>query len=182
VNVKGSAFRARVQYVDQRGADARARLMRELDPVTRSFVDGGFLVNGWYPFAAFVDLNRAIDKLFGAGDYALCRELGRYGCDVNLPTLYRVFFRIGSVPFIIRRAAAAWRVNYDEGMMNVVEQTDGYVLLRISGVPQPHRTHCLSVIGWITRACEISGGKVYDQKERCKLLGDRECEFEFRYR
>ncbi|HZS36786.1 MAG TPA: hypothetical protein VFF06_08170, partial [Polyangia bacterium] len=116
------------------------------------------------------------------GDLALCYEIGRYACDVNLTTLYRIFFRIGSVPFIIRRAAAAWRVNYDRGEMQVVAQSDDGVHLRVAGVPAPHRAHCLSVKGWIVRAAEISGGDVFQIVERCKLLGDAECELELRWR
>src|SRR5579871_4418532 len=116
-------MRARLRYVQERGEDAVPRLLARMSPELRALCDAGFLVNGWYPFAAFVELTTLIDRLFGKGDLALCYEVGRYACDVNLPTLYRIFFRLGSVPFIIRRAAAAWRVNYDEGEMVVVEQT-----------------------------------------------------------
>ncbi len=101
---------------------------------------------------------------------------------MNLTTLYRIFFRFGSVAFIIRRAAAAWRVNYDEGAMDVVEQTSGAVRLRVSGVAAPHRAHCLSVRGWIVRAAELSGGDVYEHTERCRALGDGECEFALKWR
>jgi hypothetical protein len=182
VNVKGSAFRARMQYVEERGAEAAARLLAELDDETRPLARAGFLVNGWYPYAAFIEINRAIDKLFGKGDFALCRELGRYGCDVNLTTLYRVFFRLGSVAFILRRAAAAWRVNYDDGHLNVIEQGEGFVRFRLVGVPEPHRAHCLSVLGWITRAVELSGGKVQDVQETCRASGQPECEMAIRWK
>src|SRR5262249_20378403 len=123
-----------------------------------------------------------IDRQHGQGDLSLCYEIGRYACDVNLTTLYRIFFRIGSVPFIIRRAAAAWRVNYDQGELAVVSETDEAVCLGMAGGPAPHRAHCLSVKGWIVRATEISGGDVVEQEERCRLLGDPECEFQFRWR
>jgi hypothetical protein len=183
VNVKGSALRARLRYVAERGgSDGEARLKERLSPALRELCARGILANGWYPFAAFVELNSAIDAQLGRGDLALCYELGRYACDVNLTTLYRIFFRVGSVPFIIRRAAAAWRVNYDEGAMSVVEQSAGGAILRVSGVAQPHRAHCLSVRGWIVRAAEISGGDVYEQVERCRLLGDPECEYGLKWR
>jgi hypothetical protein len=175
-------MRARLRYVAEREVGGAERLRGRMSPELRALCDAGFLANGWYPFAAFVELNALLDQLFGAGDLALCYELGRYACDVNLTTLYRIFFRLGSVPFIIRRAAAAWRVNYDAGAMTVVSQTDDAVCLRVSGVPAPHRAHCLSVKGWIARATEISGGEVLDEEERCRLLGDPECEFQFRWR
>ncbi len=175
-------MRARLRYAQERGDGAIQRLLAEMSPELRALCDAGFLVNGWYPFSAFIELTTLLDRLWGRGDYELCYEIGRYACDVNLPTLYRIFFRIGSVPFIVRRAAAAWRVNYDEGELLVVEQTDESARLHIRGVPQPHRAHCQSVRGWIVRAAEISGGEVTEQSERCRTLGDPECELFFRWR
>jgi hypothetical protein len=174
--VKGSALRARVRWVEERGE--MARYVDALQPATRALITPCVLVNEWYPFDVFVDLNATIDRLWGKGDLAMCKELGRYGCDVNLTTLYSVFFKLGSVPFIIRRAAAAWRVNYDAGELKVLDSAGGKLHLRIDGWPQPHRAHCLSVLGWIERACELSGGVVVRSAEKCRALGAPTCELE----
>jgi hypothetical protein len=182
VNVKGSALRARLQYAADKGEEASRLLLDHLSPSTRTLCETGLLVNGWYPFSAFVELNTALDRLFGQGDLSLCYEIGRYACDVNLKTLYKIFFRIGSVQFIVRRAAAAWRVNYDDGQMRVLAETNDWVHLRVTGVPAPHRAHCLSVKGWMVRAVELSGAQVIGLDERCRTLGDPECEFEFRWK
>jgi hypothetical protein len=152
-----------------------------LTPETRNVVERGVVVSDWYSFEAFVELNTTIDRLFGRGDLALCLELGRFACEVNLTTIYRLFFKLGSVRFIIGRCAAAWRVNYDAGELLVAGVRDDWVCLRVLGVPKPHRAHCLAVSGWIQRACELSGGTLVpgSLRERCRLLGDLECEFEF---
>ncbi len=181
MNVKGSALRARVQWAQQKGPDALRDFMTALEPTTRTAIERGILVSDWYPFAQFLELNLVLDRQHGKGDLALCRELGRFACDVNLKTLYRLFFKLGSVKFIIGRCAAAWRVNYSAGEMQVAGLEDEWACLRVIGVPEPHRAHCLSVGGWIERACELSGGKVLDWTERCRLLGDAECEFELRW-
>jgi hypothetical protein len=182
VNVKGTALRARLRYVKERaGEDGFDRFLATLAPETRALVDARILPNAWYPFAAFVDLCEVIDRQLGKGDLALCYELGRYGCDANLPTLYKLFFRMADVLYIIRRAAAAWRVNYDEGTMLVVDEADHRVRLRME-VPAGHRAHCLSVMGWISRAGELSGGKDVRMLETCRLHGDPHCEFELTWR
>ena len=182
MRVKGSALRARLLWAERHSADGPARLLAALAPETRAVIAGNVLANQWYPFAAFVDLNVSLDKVFGSGDLALCRELGRWSCDVNLTLLYKMLFKIGSVSFIIRRAALAWSTHYDEGRMQVVDEDAQYVQLRWSGIAEPHRAHCLSVCGWIVRACELSGGKVGETHERCRLLDAPECELEVRWR
>jgi len=182
VNVKGTALRARLRYVEEHaGDDGYHRFLDALAPETRAIVDGRVLASGWYPFTAFVDLCEVIDRQLGTGDLALCHELGRYGCDANLPTLYKIFFRMADVLYIIRRAATAWRVNYDEGSMTVVEEGDHHVVMRME-VPAPHRAHCLSVRGWIERAGELSGAKEIRVIETCRVHGDPHCQFELRWR
>jgi hypothetical protein len=182
VKVKGSALRARARWVHDRGDEAVARFEEALSPGTRAQARAGFLVHEWYEYETFIELNEVIDRLFGKGDYALCRELGRYACEVNLNTIYKLLIRFGSVNFILQRAATAWRVNYSEGTMEVLESTDQAARLRITGLTRPHRTHCLSVLGWVVRAAELSGATVVEEKETCRCLGDPECELWFRWR
>ena len=182
MNVKGTALRARLRYVEERaGIDGYRRFVDALSPETRAIVDARILASAWYPFAAFVELCEIIDRQLGHGDLALCDELGRYACDANLPTLYKIFFRMADVRYIIRRAAAAWRVNYDEGAMTVVREGDHEVVLRME-VPAPHRAHCLSVRGWMVRAGELSGAKGVRVVESCRVHGDPQCEFAMTWR
>ena len=182
MNVKGTALRARLRYVEERGGvDGYRRFVDALGPETRALVDARILASGWYPFPAFVEICETIDRQLGDGTLGLCHELGRYACDANLPTLYKIFFRMADVRYIIRRAAAAWRVNYDEGSMSVVDEGDHIVRLRME-VPAPHRAHCLSVRGWIVRAGELSGARDVHVREACRLEGDPHCQFELTWR
>src|SRR4051794_20369640 len=111
-----------MRWVEENGG--MQAFLGALQPSTRVLVHPCVLANEWYPFAAFLDLITTIDRLYGQGDLAMCRPLGRHACDVNLTTLYSIFFKLGSVPFIIRRAAAAWKVNYDKGQLEVLESAD----------------------------------------------------------
>src|SRR5919106_1124227 len=108
MKVKGSALKARMQYVREHGGEpAVTRLLAAMGPEASALARDGFLPNDWYPYAVFVELCETIDRLHGQGDKELCYELGRYACDANLTTLYRIFFKIGNIQFIIRRAALA---------------------------------------------------------------------------
>ncbi|MDB4970807.1 MAG: hypothetical protein JWN44_6496 [Myxococcales bacterium] len=182
MNVKGTVLKARLRYVEERGGGTAGLAFREaLSAHTRQLIDERIRPNSWYPFGAFVEMCEVIDRQLGKGDLELCHELGRHACDANLPTLYKIFFRMADVMYVIRRAAAAWRVSYDEGSMTVLGEGDHLVTMRME-VPTPHRAHCLSVRGWIVRAGELSGAKGVEIEERCRLRGDPHCEFTLRWR
>lgn len=181
--VKGSAIAARIRFIRERSSEDTLRAIRaQLTPEHRALVERGVLPHAWVPFELFVSLSVEIDRVLGKGDLALCRELGGYAARVNLPTLYRIFYRIGSLQFILRKAARLWEVHYTSGQMEA-ETGDDWAKLRIVGFDTPHRAHCLSVLGWAEASAVLSGVTVIRAEEtRCRLHGDDVCELSLGWR
>jgi hypothetical protein len=177
-SVKGSAITSRIRYVrDRFGEGALRRLKLALTDAHRVQLDGKVLPHAWVPYDLFVAVNVEIDKLFGQGDLMLCREMGRYSAEVNLPTLYRIFYKLGTPMFIFGKAARLWQVHYDSGQLVPVQEGPNRVRLRIEDFAEPHRAHCLSVLGWAEQSVEISGAEVIDGREdKCRTRGDTACE------
>lgn len=181
MQVKGSALRARSDYVQEMGDEAYRSWFASLSQRTRELVEAGFMPNDWYPFEVFVELCERIDDMFGHGDRSLCRQLGYYACDKNLPTLYRLLFKVGNIGYIITRAQVAWRVTYDTGQIHIAERNTNSVVLEIHDWPDPRRAHCLSVLGWMIRAGEISGASNLQWQESCRAAGDDICRFSLQW-
>lgn len=178
-NVKGSAIASRALWVRlHHGEEGFARLNAALTPATRATLVEPINKAKWYPFAAFIELNEVIDRLFGKGDLQLVRALGRAGADANLTTVYRLFYMVGTPKWILDRAARLWDLHYDSGRLVPVRYPGNEIELRIVGFAEPHRVHCLSVWGWAERSIELSGGKNLLTLERsCRTRGDAECLF-----
>ncbi len=182
-NVKGSALKSRFQFVEARyGSAGVDRLLGALPPEDGDLHAAGILVSQWYPFETFVRVMGTIDSLFGNGDLSLCIDMARYAADVNLTTLYRFFYRIGSVNFILGMAARLWRAHYDAGEL-AIRGGERMATLQIVDWPAPERAHCLSVMGWATRSVELSGGAgVRATENGCRARGDSVCEFSVTWR
>jgi hypothetical protein len=85
---------------------------------------------------------------------------------------------VGTVKWILDRAARLWDLHYDSGKLLIVRHPGNNAELRIVKFSTPHRTHCLSVQGWAERSCELSGGKdVRLVETACRARGDDECNF-----
>jgi len=183
-NVKGAAITARLRFVQERfGAEALGRVLGAMSPGKRDVIDARVLPQAWVPYDVFVDLNVAIDRVVGAGDLKLCFELGRFSAEVNLPSIYKLFYKLGNPLFIFNKAALLWRVHYDSGVLVPKEDGPKRVRLRIEDFEQPHRAHCLSVLGWAAKSIELSGGIVQRaDEERCRTQGDSACELALRWR
>jgi hypothetical protein len=181
--VRAPAILARLQWVVEHHGEAAydatlAMIRPELADVIRRAADP----KDWVPFEAYIALSEALDVRYGKGDLALCRTLGHYAARVNLPTLYRVFYRLGSVDFIMAKATAVWNEHYDTGRAYTRDVGPGEVAVVIEGFETPHRAHCLAVLGWVEESVTISGAKVLSGDERaCRTRGGSECEMRVRY-
>jgi hypothetical protein len=175
-NVKGSALATRVTWVRlNHGQDGVDRLCAQVSPALAEAVKGGIAVARWYPFEQFVELVKTVDRLFGTGDGKLIHELGRFGADANLTTIYRLFFRVGTVRWVMARAARLWHLHYDAGTLELRERPDA-IDLAIQDFPTPDCTHCASVRGWAERSIELSGGEdVTTEMVECRQRGGATC-------
>ena len=179
-NVKGSALTSRILWVElQQGQKGMERLLHQVTPELRKEIETGLSKAKWYPFEQFVELNVAIDRLYGKGDLALVRELGRAGADANLTTIYRLFFKLGSVHWILGRAVRLWSAHYDSGFCEIATRGPKAAVMRIRGFSTPHQAHCLSVMGWTERSIELSGGKrPIVEESLCRTRGDELCQLD----
>ena len=178
--MKGSALASRVLWVQLgHGAAGMDRLAEALSPALRAALAGKIDKARWYPFAWFVELNTTIDQLFGKGDLALVKQLGRFSADANLKTIYRLFYKVGTVPWLLSRGVRLWSAHYDSGFIEVRTPTPRAAQLRIHAFDEPHRVHCLTLRGFCERSIELSGGdRVLTADLRCRTRGDECCEME----
>jgi len=183
-NVKGTAFSSRLLWVRlNHGQEGVERLAATVAPALRGLLREGAVMSKWYPFEQFVELNLAIDRVWGRGDLSLIKSLGRHGADANLTTIYRLFYKVGTVKWILARASRLWGLHYDSGNLYVDMYPGREVGLRIEEFETPHQAHCLSVLGWAERSIELSGGNDVKIAEiTCRTRGGPMCRFRASWR
>lgn len=177
--IKGSSIAARLRWLrlhhGEGGVDA---LSAKASPGLVEILAHGAKLASWYPIEHFVELCQAIDRHFGDGDLAMVKELGRYAAEANLTTVFRLFFRVGTVNWTLSRASRLWRMHYNTGQLLVREFPDTEVELEIRDFAIPSRVHCLSVQGWAERAAELTGAREVVLREvDCRARGDERCRF-----
>ena len=181
-HVRASAILARLRWVEEHhGKEAKRAILMALPPTQASAIMAAVNPTLWVSFDAFVALCEAIDRTYGGGDLSMCRALGRYAAEVNLPTIYRIFYKLGSVRYIISKASAVWTTHYDSGHASTRDIPGGIAFI-VEGFATPHRAHCLSVLGWMEQSAMISGATVTSAAEtKCRTRGDAVCEFQIQY-
>ncbi|MEM9488735.1 MAG: hypothetical protein AAGC55_06300 [Myxococcota bacterium] len=176
-NVRASTILARLRFVRERyGEQSVWELIDRLTPKHREILMAGMAPSSWVPFDFFVEVCVCADLMFGYGDLSLCYAMGRYAAAVNIPTFYRMFIRAGNPYFTMKRTSKIYSTQFDTGRAITMRRGD-WAVLHIVDVDQPHRAHCLGILGWFTRAVEMAGSVVEEAFEvRCRTWGDPQCE------
>jgi hypothetical protein len=174
LQVRGSALWGRKEWVRRHhGAEGLEGLLPALSPAGRNVLRSDIDPTAWYNYPLFLDLAVALDRRFGDGDFKLNRELGRFGAHHNTPKLYSLFIRMGSVDWVLGRAAKLWREHFNAGSLVVETDEDASrAEAEVVDWPEPHLAHSYSVLGFAIGVIELSGAKnVTGELVSCRSLG-----------
>jgi hypothetical protein len=174
LQVRGSALWGRKEWIRRhRGQEGLEQLLPDLSPAGRNVLRSEIDPGAWYNYPLFLDLAVALDRRFGDGDYKLNVEIGRFGAHHNTPKLYSLFIRLGSVDWVLNRAAKLWREHFNAGSLVIhTEKGAPRAEAEIIDWPEPHLAHSYSVVGFAHGVIELSGAKnVVTELVSCRSVG-----------
>ncbi len=168
----------RSEWVRAHHGDAGLKaLLPDLPPAGRNLIHAPIDRKAWYRFALFHEFVLAIDRRYGKGDGALLREIGRWGCHHTVPTLYKMFIRLGSVDFVLGKAGDLWGEHYNVGRFEAYRQFGRKLAFgTLHDFPKPSLAHCYGVLGFAMGCIELSGAEnVRGQMVSCRAIGAERC-------
>jgi hypothetical protein len=170
-------------FVDAtQGPGGRERLLAALDPESRALCTRPLLSSEWVPFRCQVALYVAADKVFGQGDLAVCRKIGRFTSEDEMSRVNRIFLQLGGLETWIRMAGLLWRRYYSEGALGVEPFGDTAGTVLVTGFNPIHEAFCVDFAGWLEKTVELSGFKdAVGGHEACLLDGAPACRYVLRW-
>src|ERR1700691_4435386 len=98
-NVRASLVLGRMDWVRKNHGEAgAARVLGTLaakSPEYARAIEGAVIPQLWVSFAAPIALIETIDQVFGRGDLGLVKPLAAHAARINMPLLYRIFYKLG---------------------------------------------------------------------------------------
>ena len=178
--IKGTAMKSTVAFLQDRlGKDGYAKLLQSLPPEYASLLSASILQSEWYEFSMMIKLVEEAARVIPATPgRTLAWDLGRHSAEYGLSTVYKVFFKMTDLNFILKRASTLFPSYYDSGALTIVENTPHAASARVVGFNQPCELFCGRLQGWIERTVELTGSKrVSVTHPTCALRGGPHCEF-----
>ena len=160
MKIKGSAIISTIDYIKIHfGEEGKKEIFERLPEEEQEIVNQTVFSTMWYPFSIFINLNQFTDSKFGKGDLELVRIMGAYGAEHDLKTIYKLFYRITSPQFILKRASQVFSTYYDQGHLQVLDSSSDWALIELSDFPGITEVYLQRISGWMEKTVELSGGK-----------------------
>lgn len=177
---RGKAILMRKRFVSARfGASAVELLEARASAELRNAFSLAEQHDSWVDFGLFIEATELIDRLFGRGDLQIAWDVGRFAAENNIGMWKAMVMRLLRPTTVLNIASSLWSHHYDTGRLSAVpEPDDSGVQMSILDFSWPHRTHCMSIGGWIERTLEFGRPKWIDVKElSCRARGGDQCSF-----
>lgn len=158
--VKGRALIDTVAVVRERyGQAALDELVATLDPEAQEILRGSVLANDWYPLDVMTSFMVAGVKMHSGGDEGVIVARSERVIEKQLGGIYRIFVRLGSPEFIIKRLGAIQQTYFEgvEVAPRLVE--DRRAVVRYAGFEPQHRIMEPAIVGFYRKALQLSGAK-----------------------
>jgi hypothetical protein len=175
---KGVSFINVHAFGIQRAGDSGwQRVLGELTEADREELSTIVAV-GWYDLGLYARLIRSVDRVLGAGNLVLLRELGRFEADRDLTTVHRLFIRMASPAWVIEKTMEYWRRFHDTGQWKVQRESSHAVNGTLLGWGVVDEALCIELMGYMPRVVELAGARSAQiAHPSCRGRGDQSCDF-----
>lgn len=179
---KGSALHSTLNFIAADvGATGLKRILERLSPESREQVEAAAHTDE-VPFSLLLALWHAADEVLGADDAAWVERAGAYSIQSLGVQMYGGILRKPSPLEFLTQRISLFRLYYQPGDMEVVEQQPGRAVLRLVDWEQADPLFCRRQTGGLQRAVELAGGiQPAARHVRCAAEGDAFCEWELRW-
>src|SRR6185436_6042360 len=110
--VRATTVRVRDHFVNARyGKTAREKFRAAGSPELRhAIISPG---DGWVDFGLFIEATTLVCNMFGSGNLAIAREIGRFGAETNVGTWRAIAHKLLSPRVLLGIAAGLWSHHYE---------------------------------------------------------------------
>src|SRR5215470_2696835 len=160
LQIKGTAVLGTMDAIRARaGKEELERILAHLDDDTREVFEESISPSSWYSCDAFARFLEAdVRETAGGNEQELIRR-SEAVIEKHLNGIYKIFVRLGSPEFVIRRIAAVHSTYFDGVQIIPEMRGPNSATIQYVGFSRNHRILGFVILGFFRKALEISGAK-----------------------
>ncbi len=157
--IKGMAVRDTLRSIVARlGREGLDVLLEAAGEDARALFTEQVSVSAWYPLDAYASLLEAEVRAEGGDPGGLMARAEKV-IEKQLSGVYRVFVRLGSPEFLVKRISAAHETYFRGVGIELLACEKGRAAIRYTGFTQRHRVMEYVIVSFYRKALELAGAR-----------------------
>jgi len=178
LHIKGTAVLDTMQAIQARaGKSELDKILGHLDEKTREELKQPISPSSWYSCDAFARFLEADVRETAGGNEEVLVKRAEAVIEKQLSGIYKMFVRLGSPEFVIRRIAAVHSTYFDGVQIIPEMKGPNSATIQYVGFSPDHRIMGFVILGFFKKALQISGAKGVDVHFTVPIeAGEKLCE------
>ncbi|MBN2893057.1 MAG: hypothetical protein JXL97_14405 [Bacteroidales bacterium] len=149
MEIKGTALVSTLHFLNEKFPDKYDEWLQSLPEGTKKFFDDGIMAGTWYPIVeAYIVPTEIIGKICFDGDVEKAAyELGKYSGLDALKGIYKIFVKIASMAFVLKRLKSIFATYYSNGTVETIDKGN-VKYFKVIGFQKGHEIIITRIAGW----------------------------------
>lgn len=151
MEIKGTTLKTTEGFVKSKYPQGYNSWINSLPKEIADYYNNGILVANWYPIIeAVIFPTKKIGELFYNNNYKKAAfDVGYYSAIESLNGIYKIFVKVASIDFVLKRSTAIFSTFYKTGVLEIIDSTKDKVILKATGFRKEEIEIFDRITGWI---------------------------------
>jgi len=175
MDIKGTAVKSIKTFITTKFPDKYNVWIDELPEKTKNYFTNAILPGNWYPLEEAVLIPTKIaGEIFYNGDIEkIGYEMGKESALEALTGIYKIFVKIASVDFVLKRVKTIFSTYYSSGKFEIVSRDEKRIEFLVSGYDKGSELIFDRISGWIDGVFSVISNEIYHVKYELIENGDK---------
>jgi len=176
MEIKGTAVKGTYDFVKEKFPKGFDKWIDSLPFESKEIFTTPILAQNWYNITnSQVIPIKKIAELFYEGNLERAFfDAGKDGANRVLNGIYKVFIRIASAEFVVKKVTLISSTYYsEEGGIKVIDSSKNLIKLDIIGFDEGHEIYIESIRGWIHKLFDIINVHSYDILSEISVMSNK---------
>ena len=161
MEIKGTAVQNTPDYIKEFYPSRFFEWLQSLPPSSKRIFEQPIYSTGWYNLvnSVIIPTQKAGDLFFDGNHKNAAGEIGRYGAEVTLKGVYKIFLKVCCPHYLLSKASCIYSTYYKPSDIKVLDCTDKSCVLQLAQFKQDELLIMERIAGWLTQTLEITQKK-----------------------
>ncbi|MBN2893055.1 MAG: hypothetical protein JXL97_14395 [Bacteroidales bacterium] len=181
MEIKGTAVKSTQEFVKENYPDRFDEWISSFPETVKTFFNIGILAGNWYPLkeAVIIPTQKAGELFYDGNIKKAAFDIGKDSAIRALKGVYKIFVRIASVDFVLKRIKSIFSTYYSTGKFDMTFRSDNKVVFVATGFTEDEKLIFDRIAGWIEGIFVVISNKPFSVTYTCPEANDNYLSAEF---